>query len=970
MIKFSLLGPLAVHRDDLEVRIGSPKQRTLLIRLLLEQGRYVSVDVLIDDLWRGMPPAGATATLRSYVSHLRRALGEDADVLRSSGGKGYAADVAPDALDVVLLERLASEGRDLLARGDAAAALERFDRALALWRGEPLSDVAYEDFARAAVGRLTEVRVTVEEDRFEGLLVLGRHAEVVAPLEAFVIEHPLRERPHGQLMLALYRTGRAPEALDVYQRLSDRVADELGLDPSPGLADVRDRILRQAADLNGPSVEAAHDTSSSIHAAQVAPVPQPQPDVAASGRGSPLPAMLHAVVGRMNELDRLDEFLSRTRLVTLVGPGGAGKTTLALAGAHAAADRFLDGSWFVPLAAEREPARVAAAVADVIGVTSDSAVEDRLAARLVGHRALLVLDNCEHLADACARFVERLLQNTDHLRVATTSREALGVPGELQMAVPPLAPDEAATLFVERARAVRPDLDLDQYADAITTICDRLDGMPLAIELAAARVRTISPTEVVARLSDRFGLLTTGARTADSRHRTLRSVIDWSHDLLAPGEQTLFRRLAVFQGGWTLEAAEEVCDLEGSGDVLDRLDRLVDRSLVVVRGDRFAMLETILAYATDRLAEADEAGALGRRHATYFAGLTATLEPELRGGAQARALQTLRAEDQNLRAALRWSREHAADESEVGLGLAASLGWYWYVGRQVDGRDELAAMLNAATAAPDRVRARALQALSLALRPGGCIVHAQPDAAEAAREAVRLFSEVGAAVDAARCRLLAAVEGVAHADPEAALAEVEAARAPLHEGGDDWAIALADFVEMEIRLHHGEADAALELGRRAARRFDDLDDAWGRSAVRLHLGIGLRLAGALDRSASVLEEAVEISRATVLDNNLARSLVELGETALGRGAVAEAERHFDDAEVVVRGLADDLLLGLLAVGRGDLARMRGDARQARARYRDAAERFRRIDEPSGLARALRGAGAVTEDLEGMGAAHD
>lgn len=913
MIVFSVLGPLRLHRGADELRLGAPKQRALLIRLLLDHGRTVPTDVLVEDLWAGTAPPSAVRTLQSYVAHLRRSLGEDAGLIRSDAGRGYAIDLTGAGLDSDIAAQRWQDGQRLLAVGEADGAVELFESALSLWQGAPLSDVAYEEFARGRIAELTELRANLVEARAVGLLALDRAPEAIAALEAHVADHPLREGPHGHLMVALYRTGRISDALDVFRRFEDRLADELGLDPTPAIVAVRDAVLRHEPVLAvGVATSSAAEQSGAAAATAVS-----------GGLASTLPRLLHEVIGREDDRGRVIEFLETSRLVTLVGPGGVGKTTLATAAAQDIAEDQPDDVWFVPLADERDGSRVTGAIGEAIGLAGDAATIAAVIARLRDRRALLLVDNCEHMTDAVASVVEHVLRSTTHLRVLATSREALGIRGEVQLVVSPLAGDDAVELFMQRAQAVRPELDLTPYERDVAAICERLDGMPLAVELAAARVGAITPTAIAARLDDRFGLLNTGSRTAATRHRTLRDVIDWSHDLLSDDEQALFRRLAVFVGGWTLGAAEQVCDLEGRGDGLDRLARLVGQSLVVARDDRFSMLESIHVYATERLAATREGAELRKRHASWMTDLATELAPALRGAGQAQALAVLAAEDHNLRAALAWSREHAVAEPELGLGLAAALGWYWYVGRQVDGRAELAAVLQAVEAVgevPDSARAAALEAHSLALRPGGCIVHPHPEAAVSAQTAAGLFAAAGATADAARCSLLAAVEGVAPGDPADALAAIGAARHELAAAGDAWSSSLADFVEMEIRLHHGEPAAALVLGRRAAAGFDALDDAWGRSAVRLHLGIGLRATGADAEALVVLEEAVRLSRRTGLANNLARSLLEVAVTALQRGRRALAEDVLSEAALLIDELADELLMSLLAATREELDR--------------------------------------------------
>ena len=516
-------------------------------------------------------------------------------------------------------------------------------------------------------------------------------------------------------------------------------------------------------------------------------------------------------------------------------------------------------------------------------------------------------------------------------------------------------------LFSERARAVRPDYTIDGVEDRVREIAVRLDGMPLAIELAAARVNTMTVAEISARLDDRFALLTSGPRTAQERHRSLRAVVDWSYDLLGELERTLLRRLAVFRGGWTLDAAAASVDMTPA-EVLDPLSALVDRSLVVAEDGRFRALETIRAYAEARLIESGEYEQARERHALYYTALAERAEPELRGGEQAAWLALLRAEDANLRLALDWAREHADDHPDVAFRLAGSLGWYWYVGRQMDGRAQIRMTLAAEGAATDAVRARTLQALSLAARPAGCIVHPSNEAAQAARDSLALFADDDPQ-RAALSRLLLAVEGVADEDMRPHLMEVERARAVLDAHDDAWGAALADFIEMEIRLHHGAVDDALPFGDRAATTFDELDDDWGRSAVRLHLGHGLRLAGRTDAAEEVLALAVDLSRATGLPNNLARSYVELGEAALYRGSADEADAIFGLADQIAADVGSETLLALALLGRGAVARWRADPAAARGHYREALAICLAADIPRGEARARAGI-ASTELDEG------
>jgi predicted ATPase len=427
----------------------------------------------------------------------------------------------------------------------------------------------------------------------------------------------------------------------------------------------------------------------------------------------------------------------------------------------------------------------------------------------------------------------------------------------------------------------------------------------------------------------------------------------------------------VFRGGWTLAAAEAVCGAPDGEDVIDVLSRLVDRSLVVVEGGRFRMLETIRAYAEERLDDAGERPALARRHAAFFADFAEHAEAQLRGPQQRAWLDRVRSEEANLRQALDWARTRG--DSELALRLAGSLGWYWYVGRQIDGRVYISAALDASGHGSDAARARALQAFSLAVRPVGCIVHPTPVGARAAEESLALFGLANDEAGGAISQLLVAVEGVGPGDTDRYLDMVEQARATLRSCGDAWGVALADFVEMEIRVHHGQVEAALEFGREASRAFDALDDDWGRSAVMLHLGFGLRIAGRVDEAEDILHRAVVLSRAGGLPNNLARSFIELGEARLHRGDADGAEPWFAECEMVARDLGNDTLLALAALGRAAASRLRGDAAEAARHYRQALSLSTGADFGKGVLRARIGLAAtrlddgvtrqVAEDLE-------
>ena len=929
-VRVRLLGSLELVVDGAVSQLKGAGERALLALLATAPGRTLSRDRLIDALWGDMPPANPDNALQLRVSKLRKVVGG----ALVTDPRGYRLDIGSDDVDAAVFARLVGQ--------------RRYADALALWRGAPLAEFTDQPWAAAEAARLTELHATAVEEHVDERLAAGDHAALVAELEGLVSAAPLRERLRAQQMLALYRCGRTADALAVFQGFRRLLNNELGVEPSAALRQLEAGILREDPALDGPATRAAPATGN-------------------------VPSPLSSVIGRDADLRRVDDLLTANRLVSLTGPGGVGKTTLAVVAARRVAARYDDGAWFVPLAAVTDPARIPDAVADALGLADpDSASAHKLVTAWLGPRqALLVLDNCEHLADACATFVLGLLRAAgEQLRVLVTSREPLGVAGEVQVPLPPLQPPDAVRLFAERATGVNPDLVVSDDDADVRRICERLDGMPLAIELAAARAKTLPPQQIAERLDDRFRLLTLAPRTAEARHQTLRATVDWSHDLLDDRQKTLFRRLAVFRRGWTLDAAQSVCSEGPDDDVLDVLGDLVDRSLVVADRGRFRMLETIRAYAAERLEQAGEAERIARRHTAFFTSFAAEVAPHLRGPDQARWLARLRDEDANLRLALTWAAAHAADEPDLALRLGDALGWYWYVGRQVDGRGYLHAVLDAARSADEGARAGALQALSLAVRPVGCIVHPTPEGARAAADSDTAFRRLGDSARAAFSRLLVAVEGVAQPDPTGHLGMVDEARTALRGHGDDWGLALADFVEMEIRLHHGQVDEALALGRAASRSFDTLDDDWGRSAVLLHLGYGLRVAGRLPEAEEVLQRAVVLSREGGLPNNLARSLTELGEIELQRGDPDAADPWLAQCDRTARDLGNDTLLAMAALGRGAAARLRLDPTGALEQYALALALATGNEFAKGVARARAGLGAAKLDAGDVDGALD
>ncbi|MER7774207.1 BTAD domain-containing putative transcriptional regulator [Streptomyces sp. NPDC096191] len=688
-VRYRILGTTQVLRPDgTAVPLGGARLRALLTVLALRSGRAVPVGLLVEEVWDGDPPADAPGALQALVGRLRRALG--ADAVASADG-GYRLTAAPDDVDLHRFDRLVGEGSRALADGDPAKAAVVLDDALALWCGPALADLPDRtaEAARWETRHLDALRA-----RHTAALDLGAAERSLPELTALCDGHPLDESLQALRLRALRDTGRTAEALAAYEGVRHLLADRLGTDPGPEL-----RALH--AELLAPGERVTPTAPSDRPAPGDRPAPAEPPREATPRPRGNLRARLTSFVGRDADLECLRADLATTRLVTLLGPGGAGKTRLSQEAAEGAGDAAQDGAWLAELAPVDDPDAVPEAVLTALGaretVLYGAGAEEMRAVgadrrataveRLVEHcgrrRMLIVLDNCEHVVEAAARLTEELLARCPHLTVLATSREPLGVPGESLRPVEPLPEPAALRLLADRGaaarRGFRPDADEDTAA-ACAEICRRLDGLPLAIELAAARLRMLSPRQIADRLDDRFRLLNSGSRTVLPRQQTLRAVVDWSWDLLDGDEREVLGRLSVFAGGCDLAAAEAVC----GPAALDALGSLVDKSLVVAApvtdretgdGMRYRLLETVAEYAGERLDETGGRAAAERAHLTHYREFARTTDPLLRGPQQLAAIERLEREYENVRTALR----HAIverDEQEA-LSLALSLGWYW-----------------------------------------------------------------------------------------------------------------------------------------------------------------------------------------------------------------------------------------------------------------------------------------------------
>lgn len=690
--QFRILGPIEVLLDGRPAALGAPKQRALLALLLVNRRRVVPAEQLVDGLWGGNPPASAVQSLQVYVHGLRRALGSERI---ETAGRGYRAAVAEEELDLDRFEHALERGRAALETGRVDDAEEDLRHALAVWRGPVLADLTEETRRAAGADRLEELRLTALELRLDAELASGRHDAVVAELETLTAEHPYRERFLEQRLLALYRGGRQAEALEVYRNARRALAEELGLEPSPSLQELERAILRQDPSLAAP--------------------------VAAKRSTRPLPVPPTPLVGRRLELAAVSALFrdEGARLVTLTGPGGTGKTRLGLAVAHALEPELRDGALFVSLATISSPELLTPTIADALGVPEDE-VRDHLQAR----RMLIALDNFEQLVEA-APVVADLLAAAPRVWVLATSRAPLRLAAEHEYPVPPFeTPDaglafealvqtDALRLFAARARAVDPGFELDAAAARdVARVCGRLDGLPLAIELAAARSKLLAPGEILERLEREPNLLPPGPRDAPARHQTLAATISWSYDLLPEEDRVAFARLGVFSGGCTLEAAERVSEV-----TVESLATLVDNNLLRRRDSRFAMLETVRHFAVELL-EGSGAAETRRRHAEWLTELAeAARLANLGGEDPVPWLDRLEAEHANIRAALGWAIEA---DVQVALELVSALRPFWEVrGHFAEGLRWAEQALAADDVAPPELRTKAVAfAAGAALRVG------------------------------------------------------------------------------------------------------------------------------------------------------------------------------------------------------------------------------------------------------------
>jgi len=852
--EFRVLGPLEVEREGTLIGIGAPKERALLLYLLLNANTVASTDRIIDALWGDAPPASAAKLVQHYVSQLRDKLGRTAIVTVSPG---YRTQIAAGSLDSVRFEQLLREGREARLSGNPRLAVAILGRALALWRGAALIDVSHTGFAAAEACRLDELRLDCAEERLAARLELGEHEDVLAESARLAFEHPHRERIRGLNMVALYRAGRQVEALEAFRATRRGLLEELGLEPGEDLRAVERAILRQDPAL-----------------AQRASSPEPAPA---------LPEPITALIGRERELHELRALVlhADVRLVTLVGAGGSGKTRLARAFGSQSRSLFANGVAIAELSALREPTLVLPTIAQAFGVGEQpgESLAQTLAAWVEGRELLLVVDNFEQVAEAGPELVH-LVEAAPRLTVVVTSRRVLHLSGEHVFPVEPLQETDAATLFVARSLALDPRSTV--YADDpdVREICRRLDGLPLPIELAAARTRTLTPSQVLARLGQRLTLLTGGPHDLPARQQTLRDTLDWSVALLSAPERTLLARLSVFPSDMSIEAAVAV-----AGGDLDTFARLVDDSMLqrysATELPRFTMLETVREYALELLGTERER--VSDAHARYFLELAEVAD--LRGPEQRRWLDVLDQERDNLRFAL--DHAHSNGDAELELRLVVALWRFWWVrGHLAEGRSRLETALARAHEVPPALRADAY-------RSGAGIAWSQGD-----HERARELAELGlAAADSSgegaislACHTVLGLIARDERDYGRARRHLEQSRAIARSLGREGDEVVAKMNLGSVAFDAGDHQTAVLLWIDVLEHHRAQGSLEGEGIALLNLGLAAYRLGRADDAEARFSAAAALFEAIGFRENLAHALQGLAATEAAHDRNREAAR--------------------------------------------------------------------------------
>jgi predicted ATPase/DNA-binding SARP family transcriptional activator len=866
-LEIRLLGPFEVLVGGRPADVGGGKRQGLLAVLALRRGHVVGVDALVEALWGEDLPTAPRNAVQHHVARLRAALGQEAIVGSSDGYAVREANV-----DALRFEELLAEARAVLREGDAHGAAESIAFALGLWRGSALHGLTDTAWFSTEARRLEALRVDALEEQFEVALALGEHREIGSPLRATLDENPFRERLWGQLMLSLYRSGRQGDALETFQEARRVLSDELGLDPGPELQKLQAAILAQDPGIAAPVQERPHGN---------------------------LPAQLTSFIGRDQELTRIVELLGEYRLVTLTGPPGVGKSRLALEAARSLESRTPDGVWLIDLSRATDSPDVTRVIALAVDARGPDSLA-RVVARLRDADAVLVLDACEHVLPEAARATSAVLAECPGVRVLATSREILRVPAEVRFQVDPLPlPDPsspnsidapAVQLFLARARAARPGFELNADAAPVAAeITRQLDGLPLAIELAAARTSVFGLTELRSVVERRLALLE-DRPASDPARTALQGLIEWSYDLLHADEKTLLHLIAVHRGGASLPslvamAADHELD---EPTVTYLLGALVDKSIVSASfpadGPRYDLLDTVRDYAVERLAASGDLAGARRAHAEYFAELAEAARDELRGPDWLAWTTRLMLQNDNLWAALQYALDAA--DGNIAIRLGGSLGWYFALSQRVsEGRRFLELARSGSNEdAPLDLQADLLAHLCYLMTEELDLAAA----IETGEQGLALASTAGNREWAlVRVPLsLALAETGAH---ERAAELTEEARAAASRLGDDWIAAAASLIRGQAAAHAGDVSTAAEMApevvkHSAAIRFDAFE-----APAALLEGWAAERQGKAKASADAYRRAFELAGRVGFSDHAAFALAALGSNALAQGDLHEAE---------------------------------------------------------------------------------
>lgn len=953
---FGLLGSFVVLDDDgQEVDLGPPQRRELLAFLLSKPNRPVSVDSIIEALWPGEDqPQAAKTSVQAHVSRLRRILGRDRITTRPPG---YLVRVAPDAFDVLDFSQSVADGKRLSQEGFTDAAFEQYSKAVALWRDEPFLDYVYADWAQLTIGNLKATRKAALQQRFELALRLGLHAEMIPELETESNGSPDDEQLARLLAVALYRSGRQADALDRLNSLRTYLIDEMGLDPSSETEELETAILQQ-----DETLELQPHTVAASRPLRTPTVTQPISEAQMKQEGGEqasqpveerptgfdsLPTQVTSFVGRELELSDLLRVADRERLVTIVGPGGVGKTRLAVRAAEKGMDRYPDGIWFVELAPTAEPRLVGWTLASTLGLEQPEAetLDLALARFLREKRGLLVFDNCEHLIEDVAALAQYLIRECPRLKVVATSREPLAIHGEMVyrlggLRIPDVyaAPNkienaDAMRLLVERTHTLGRDIRVDaSNASALARICQIVDGLPLGLELVAARLQVMSPSEAVDQLDHQLRFLSSNRRGVPDRHRTLRATIDWSYQLLDDGEREVLRRLSVFRGGFDLDAVSAMySEVPGDDHPVEMLSHLVAKSLVIARfeegGTRYNLSEPVRSYASEKLA-GTEREAVRRGHADFFLGMAKEADMQLTGSDQHQWIRRLEQERENFRASREFMREYGL-WSEA-LELAIPLGWFHLMrGYLEEGLQWLEETLDQDQSSSLGLRAEALTMVGILAGQQGSAEKARRHFEDALRIRRSLGDRSGSAANLINLALIAEQSsdlGTQRKHLREALSLLRAIDQPSERDRERLWSCLNTLAGLEFTF--GRAEQAEQLAREVVRQSPN-DWVLCRS-----LGLISQAAAAQNRlqdASHVVERAIDI--ATELGDRpvLAQLSRTQGDILAAQGKYDQADQALEDALDFSRELGDDYNLAESLLVAGRIAAISGEDSAAAAR---------------------------------------